>query len=437
MPFKSESQRRLFWAKVGRGEISRKTAEEWESHTPKKKRLPERMKQEKRSQVGSSPAAAVSGNTPTVQATAPMNMPTTPSAESTVTKVGQVMYAAWADEFEKLAAPRWKQILRAGGLGAEELGKLTKADLLNYGKEVTGLERGTEALIKKHNLPPVYTPLSEEGKKQLLTSIADKAKRLKASEALKDARTYLSSRLSELTPGMSTPIGTHVNPKLLHSAFGSEEASPLGRRAIEAITMRHEADEALARKKFYSKVLTPKRMLESSIGAKPLPAGGWAFGGGVPTELPPDMKSYMEFAQGLVTGQAKAARVKGQSRGRILKRMHSVPVVGRKLHALGQQMETSAPLIERRALSSIPSRRLELASKGQAMTGMHINPDVITRESSHVATMPPEAQEAFSRIRGRAGAEQEHLGPYGFRYGTATPPKIRRAIMKAFERGEI
>jgi hypothetical protein len=43
MPFKSEAQRRLFWAKVGRGEISRGTAEEWESATPKG-RLPEHVK---------------------------------------------------------------------------------------------------------------------------------------------------------------------------------------------------------------------------------------------------------------------------------------------------------------------------------------------------------------------------------------------------------
>lgn len=45
MPFKSESQRRLFWAKVNRGEIKRGTAEEWESHTPKGK-LPYKAKKE-------------------------------------------------------------------------------------------------------------------------------------------------------------------------------------------------------------------------------------------------------------------------------------------------------------------------------------------------------------------------------------------------------
>lgn len=42
MPFKSQAQRRLFHAKAARGELSRKTVEEWERHTPKG-RLPERV----------------------------------------------------------------------------------------------------------------------------------------------------------------------------------------------------------------------------------------------------------------------------------------------------------------------------------------------------------------------------------------------------------
>ena len=43
MPFKSQAQRRKFYAMAGRGEISKKTVKKWESHTPKKK-LPERVK---------------------------------------------------------------------------------------------------------------------------------------------------------------------------------------------------------------------------------------------------------------------------------------------------------------------------------------------------------------------------------------------------------
>jgi len=44
VPFKSKAQERLFWAKVGRGEISKEKAEEWEAETPNRAKLPERVK---------------------------------------------------------------------------------------------------------------------------------------------------------------------------------------------------------------------------------------------------------------------------------------------------------------------------------------------------------------------------------------------------------
>lgn len=40
MPFKSEAQRRLFHAKEARGEMSKKTVDEWEHATKNKKNLP-------------------------------------------------------------------------------------------------------------------------------------------------------------------------------------------------------------------------------------------------------------------------------------------------------------------------------------------------------------------------------------------------------------
>ena len=44
MPFKSQAQRRKFYAMEARGEISKGTVKKWESHTPKGKKLPERVK---------------------------------------------------------------------------------------------------------------------------------------------------------------------------------------------------------------------------------------------------------------------------------------------------------------------------------------------------------------------------------------------------------
>jgi len=44
MPFKSQAQRRKFYAMADKGEISDKTVEKWEDETPKGKKLPERVK---------------------------------------------------------------------------------------------------------------------------------------------------------------------------------------------------------------------------------------------------------------------------------------------------------------------------------------------------------------------------------------------------------
>jgi len=44
MPFKSQAQRRKFYAMASRGEISKSTVKEWEEATPKGKKLPEKVK---------------------------------------------------------------------------------------------------------------------------------------------------------------------------------------------------------------------------------------------------------------------------------------------------------------------------------------------------------------------------------------------------------
>lgn len=44
MPFKSEAQRRKFYAMERRGEISKETLDKWVAETPKGKKLPKRLK---------------------------------------------------------------------------------------------------------------------------------------------------------------------------------------------------------------------------------------------------------------------------------------------------------------------------------------------------------------------------------------------------------
>lgn len=56
MPFKSKAQARLFWAKANRGEMPRKTAEEWARATPSIKSLPERVTSKLSASTSSRPA---------------------------------------------------------------------------------------------------------------------------------------------------------------------------------------------------------------------------------------------------------------------------------------------------------------------------------------------------------------------------------------------
>jgi len=43
MPFKSEVQRKKFYAMASRGEMPRATVKKWEAHTPKGRKLPARL----------------------------------------------------------------------------------------------------------------------------------------------------------------------------------------------------------------------------------------------------------------------------------------------------------------------------------------------------------------------------------------------------------
>ena len=48
MPFKSKAQLRKFGAMVGRGEMSEATFKRWREETPSVKRLPERVRNERK-----------------------------------------------------------------------------------------------------------------------------------------------------------------------------------------------------------------------------------------------------------------------------------------------------------------------------------------------------------------------------------------------------
>lgn len=65
MPFKSEAQRRFMFAAEKRGDLPEGTAERWQEHTPKGKKLPEHVKQAGLEKIADSLAPAISIQTRT------------------------------------------------------------------------------------------------------------------------------------------------------------------------------------------------------------------------------------------------------------------------------------------------------------------------------------------------------------------------------------
>lgn len=434
MPFKSQSQRKLFWAKVGRGEISRKTAEEWEKHTPRRK-LPEHVK---KSQLGGQQAGAVSMNTPTVQASQPMNAPTATPASMTVTKTGQVKYAAWADEFEKIAVSKWKAVMRAGGLGAGELSRLQQATiprairvgrgaaaqvqklesggspLLDYSRNITGLRRGSYEQAAKKGLKITEHKTDPQ---RYVSNIKDTIESLKrgnlgdayagAREAIKETPTMMAGTVAGggmALPGKRIVLAPEQN--VIASQAGLERGSQ-ERRGVLAITKRHEVDEQL------------EKMRQAAAGQRV----GWT--------------PYRDPPANLRQAWAKAEK---HPLLRGMRAAMGVPerVLGAYQRGAGKILGPESRVTKTLGSAAEKARLMRLSGSvpaGKMPAGKHLTPGVITRESANLAMMPEGTRKAFQDIR--AGAEPQMLAPYGLEYGLAPSPQTHRKIMRAFNRGEL
>lgn len=264
-------------------------------------KLPERAGRKKQSQFGS-PASAVGANTPTVQPSPTAPTPNVPPASTTVTKVGENMLSretarliGFSDEFEKLAAPRWKKMLRAGKLDEVHkniLRRLRVSDpameslrgsgmvreraahaadpkvfrkafqqstgqvpstALNYSKEIAGLERGSEAIAKKKGIRII------EGSFPKAMRQADRAREALRKGDLRGVTSHGKAALTEGIGSLSTvgggglaiPFGKKptilLNP-LTNAIAVSAGAIPgtRARKGILAVTKRHEVNEQLA-----------------------------------------------------------------------------------------------------------------------------------------------------------------------------------------------
>jgi hypothetical protein len=112
MPFKSEAQRRLFFAKMNSGEMSPSTVKHWEKAT-KNKDLPEKVSQfggpgstplpEGAMDIGSQSSQAISNTmtAPPPQMFSPMSSPISKGASH---NLNRPHFSSFIDEFLKIAS---------------------------------------------------------------------------------------------------------------------------------------------------------------------------------------------------------------------------------------------------------------------------------------------------------------------------------------------
>jgi len=117
--------------------------------------------------------------------------------------MNQITKLAFFDELTKISA-RWREALRMGEIGAPEIKRLRGAKLLNYNKEIRGLNRGSKNLMDKYDLE-MGPPLRGSGGMQGRFNVEDNTIHMRP--------TYKGKTMTD-------------------------------RRAARAIAKRHEVDEA-------------------------------------------------------------------------------------------------------------------------------------------------------------------------------------------------
>lgn len=362
----------------------------------------------------------------------------------------------FSDEFEKLAAPRWKKMLRAGKLDEVHkniLRRLRVSDpameslrgsgmvreraahaadpkvfrkafqqstgqvpstALNYSKEIAGLERGSEAIAKKKGIRII------EGSFPKAMRQADRAREALRKGDLRGVTSHGKAALTEGIGSLSTvgggglaiPFGKKptilLNP-LTNAIAVSAGAIPgtRARKGILAVTKRHEVNEQLA-------------------GAAQKATGGRTSGWYITRPPSGDLEEAMskDLAEKAIP-YARVVERLGQGAGAVESAASKhVPLVGKLIsHGASKVKQKSQDI-----LKIVNKLKTELPA------GKHMSPDVIMRESKDVATMPSRVQSAFRKLRNPA--EMRMMGNR-FEYGTAPSRSVRKQIMGGFNRGEI
>lgn len=296
--------------------------------------------------------------------------------------INATMISSMTDELKKIAAPRWKVLMRQGQLDPSDVSRLTGANVLDYGREIAGLRKGTEEIARKKGIKVNVADWAG-----LKSGIQDwRAGR--GTGKLKDVlRT--GAMAAQGGGGLALPatnevfLAPGISRLLMAKGRGVKGKS---REGLDALIARHEIDE----------IGSGRKMLENLTP------------GSLPHVFTPgkDPKSILQKLQ-----------AKGLDYQRDL------------VHRLTGKMDNpqARDFIRFAAESQMPVRR------GALPAGRHMSPEVIMRESRNAATLPSRVGELMRPWR---QGEVETMGP-GFQYGLETARKARQRILGAFGRGEI
>lgn len=328
----------------------------------------------------------------------------------------QVKYAAWADEFEKIAAPRWRQIMNLGKLDPKDEGRLIQAKVLDFAKDIGGYNARSNRVAKNLGLNVVEKDVGLPEFTANLSGVIPALKRGRFREAysrvrsgVKDLPSLAASTIAG--GGVAIPSLRTIALAPGHNVISGHLPAqyPLARKGVEAVTKRHEINEIA------------KDQQHKGLGNRT----GWLV------RKKPVEGSVEDLASQAIEKHpaVRASRVISSAPEKVLG-------VGRRLaeKVLGNKSRIVAKL-QKAEKSATHFRQGMMVPKGELPAGKHMHPDVIGLESGDVARMPSATREAFKRVRWEN--EQQALKQYGFEYGTKPSPKVMRKVRKAYERGDI
>lgn len=279
----------------------------------------------------------------------------------------------------KQAISRWKRKLIEGGLSAASKRRLTPLVRAHRKKLVSGLTQGTENILKSHGYAYNVVRPTKGVRARVSAQITGLLDKLRTAGNLGYSGPDAIDRVAAATaasrggaafiPAWKRVV---VDPKSLASNFGRRLSSSTDKELLTALAGRHEADEI--------RLLARKGVMDYFVSRKPKSLGD-KF----------DVGAYKWMREALK--RVKRTPLKGPVRG----------AVDAMLAAGKQPMGLAA-------------------RKGRMLTGVHVDPQVLVRESQNLTFMPNRVRRAVRAVRKGSG-DVGFFSQAGADYGRATPTR--------------